>query len=452
MSRARNREANGSITKRGKRQFQAQITVQGRRHSVTYTSKTAAEEGLRRLKKVARRPDRMEAAIKKEFRTVGDALTERELELAVSDNPNKREKARNIRRLLRMAPELGRLRLTEVMKEDIEDYIELRLDGGRVQGTTVNKDLALLSKCFSQAGLENPVSQVGWFPYKRKSMLAGRLTPEQEKAILRAAAKVSDDGRTRIPFVELVVFALATGVRAGELVAMRWEEVRWHERILYLQHTKNGDERLVPLSPSALGTLYRLAPRDNGPVWGARYKAINRAWNLTKREACEELKNVGREAEGNFLRRFRMHDLRFEATCRMIEATSLTDRQVAQIIGHRTSDMLHHYSQLLDIRVAVRQLAEAEGEDWSGETAAPAQPDPDRIAARAPEWRRLRESKMELEARVWAQPITDLAEDLGVSDVALHKACSRLKVQKPPRGFWSRSENRVPGDQEKAAV
>ena len=39
---------------------------------------------------------------------------------------------------------------------------------------------------------------------------------------------------------------------------------------------------------------------------------------------------------------------------------------------------------------------------------------------------------------VWAQPITKLSKDFGISDVGLAKACRKLSVPLPPRGYWAR--------------
>lgn len=39
---------------------------------------------------------------------------------------------------------------------------------------------------------------------------------------------------------------------------------------------------------------------------------------------------------------------------------------------------------------------------------------------------------------VWTDPVTVVAKRYGVSDVAIHKACKRLKVPVPPRGYWAK--------------
>lgn len=47
-------------------------------------------------------------------------------------------------------------------------------------------------------------------------------------------------------------------------------------------------------------------------------------------------------------------------------------------------------------------------------------------------------TREELYALVWEKPATDVAQDLGISDVALSKLCRRLQIPKPPRGYWAR--------------
>ena len=47
-------------------------------------------------------------------------------------------------------------------------------------------------------------------------------------------------------------------------------------------------------------------------------------------------------------------------------------------------------------------------------------------------------SREELFALVWAKPTREIGKELGVSDVAVAKLCTRLQVPKPPRGYWAR--------------
>jgi len=43
-------------------------------------------------------------------------------------------------------------------------------------------------------------------------------------------------------------------------------------------------------------------------------------------------------------------------------------------------------------------------------------------------------------AAVWARPMTKVACDYGISDVALKKICTRMEIPTPPRGYWRRRE------------
>ena len=49
-------------------------------------------------------------------------------------------------------------------------------------------------------------------------------------------------------------------------------------------------------------------------------------------------------------------------------------------------------------------------------------------------------SREELLALVWERPATEVAKDIGISDVALGKLCRRLQVPKPAREYWARVE------------
>ncbi|WP_421416785.1 hypothetical protein [Agrobacterium tumefaciens] len=47
-------------------------------------------------------------------------------------------------------------------------------------------------------------------------------------------------------------------------------------------------------------------------------------------------------------------------------------------------------------------------------------------------------SREELFALVWERPTSEIANELGISDVAVAMLCEKLQVPKPPRGYWAR--------------
>lgn len=49
-------------------------------------------------------------------------------------------------------------------------------------------------------------------------------------------------------------------------------------------------------------------------------------------------------------------------------------------------------------------------------------------------------TRQEMYNRVWAKPMSDVAQDFGISDVALKKICTKNHIPTPPRGYWARKE------------
>ena len=48
---------------------------------------------------------------------------------------------------------------------------------------------------------------------------------------------------------------------------------------------------------------------------------------------------------------------------------------------------------------------------------------------------------------VWSRPMTKVAEDLGISDVALKKICDKHRIPTPPRGYWAKRDAGKPTKQ-----
>lgn len=49
-------------------------------------------------------------------------------------------------------------------------------------------------------------------------------------------------------------------------------------------------------------------------------------------------------------------------------------------------------------------------------------------------------TREQLHALVWSEPVRRAAERLGLSDVALAKACRKNDIPIPPRGHWAKVE------------
>ena len=132
----------------------------------------------------------------------------------------------------------------------------------------------------------------------------------------------------------VVRFAIATGMRMGEIISLEWRHVDLARRVAVLPETKTGESRQVPLSTTAIAAISPL-PRHfkNGRIFWhwKRTDSLENAWRrAVKAAAIEDL---------------RFHDLRHEAVSRLFER-GLNVMEVAAISGHKTLQMLKRYTHL----------------------------------------------------------------------------------------------------------
>ena len=259
--------------------------------------------------------------------TVGDLV--RKYEKEVTPQKKGRDKERYRLRILQRS-HLSGVSLRELKPHHLAKFREERLR--EVSAGTVLKDLGLLSAVINTGttewGLENvirsnPVSMISKpkTPRPRDRRLESR---ELEK-LLRVCPNPW--------FRPVILFAIETGMRRGEILSLTWENVHLDKRYVHLPDTKNGESRDVPLSPLAL-ELLRDLPRNNRgdqAVFPLHFEALKSLW----RRACARASIIN----------LRFHDLRHEATSRFFEK-GLNVMEVAAITGHKDLRMLQRYTHL----------------------------------------------------------------------------------------------------------
>ncbi len=259
--------------------------------------------------------------------------------------PGKKESTQRaeLYRAEQLIAEFGRYSLASLTPDVITRYRDKRLKSGKSK-STVRLELALLGHLYStaikdwQMGIvNNPVQSI-----RKPTPDAGRdrrLEDGEEERLLKACDEHSN------PFLGWIVrIALATAMRQGEILKLEKKNVNLLKRTVTLLDTKNGETRTVPLSNKAYETFktvleHPIRPIDTSLLFygepgrdGARKPyTVNRVWSSTLRRA---------EIEG-----LRFHDLRHEATSRLVEA-GLSDQQVASITGHKSMQMLKRYTHL----------------------------------------------------------------------------------------------------------
>jgi integrase len=118
----------------------------------------------------------------------------------------------------------------------------------------------------------------------------------------------------------LIVLALETAMRQGELTSIRWDNINLSRRTIFISDSKNNESRTVPLSSRAVSTLKKV-PRTLDSQLVFPIKNPSRKFS----DICKKAK----------IQDLRFHDLRHEATSRLFEK-GFNPMEVASITGHKT--------------------------------------------------------------------------------------------------------------------
>jgi integrase len=137
----------------------------------------------------------------------------------------------------------------------------------------------------------------------------------------------------------LFLLALETAMRMREIYTITDDQIDIAQRTIFLDKTKNGSKRQVPLSSVAVELL---TGRKAGWLLPELYSGVGTLENATNRIS----KRFTYYANMLGLENLNFHDTRHEATCRLYERTTLSDLQIAKITGHRDPRMLMRYANL----------------------------------------------------------------------------------------------------------
>lgn len=138
----------------------------------------------------------------------------------------------------------------------------------------------------------------------------------------------------------IVVIALSTGARKGEILNLRWKDINFSKNTITLYETKNGEIRSLPMAGHALELL-----KEHQKIWrigtdlvfpssnGKKPAAIRDAW-LAAIERAE-------------IDDFRFHDLRHSAAS-YLAMNGATLAEIAEVLGHKTLQMVKRYAHHSD--------------------------------------------------------------------------------------------------------
>lgn len=310
--------------------WQAQIARKGVRRSATFPTKQEARDWAAREEYLI-----LNAKPAGETATLGDVLKRYSEEVS----PTKRGARWELLRLNAMR----KMPIADKIMRDLTaaDFALWRDERAKtVSNGTILREINLLSAVMTAARKEWGLIDVSPLTDMRRPTTPRPRDRRVSHAEFEALAISAGDDLTAATAraFHAFLFAVETGMRAGEIVGLTWPHIDLPRRVAHLPMTKNGTSRDVPLSREAVRLLEALPRQD--PVFGLTSDSLDVLWRKVRDRAA---------VEG-----LTFHDSRHEAVTRLAGRMDVLD--LARMIGHRDLKMLLVYynksasdiAQLLD--------------------------------------------------------------------------------------------------------
>ena len=251
-----------------------------------------------------------------------------------------------------LLPYFGETPLTELNRVQADAYRSYRKNKDGVVDATVNRDLETMRRILffavdSGILLINPMSRVQMVRARRKRRPV--LSLEEEPKLIEAATK---------HLKPIIIAALDTGMRRGEILSQKAEDVDLTRGVLYVTKSKTagGEQREIPLTSRMQGLIPTL------PQSGLLFTYKDEPIVKLRRSWATAVKNSG-------IRPLLFKQLRHTFNTRLMEAGVIQDVRMA-LMGHsqgtaRTTNDLYTHVELPALRSAIQKL-----EAWRTDQAA----------------------------------------------------------------------------------
>jgi site-specific recombinase XerD len=242
-------------------------------------------------------------------------------------------------------PFLGNHILTDITPKMINEYkLKRRNDG--VKPGSINRELAILKKAFNLAlkewewVKENPASKVSMEEENNKR--DRWLADDEEERLLEACSP-----RLR----ELVIFALNTGMRLSEILALTWRGVDLFRKTITVFKSKNKEMRTLPMNQTIFEML-----KSRAKVKSIKTDLVFYNKNHAQIDKCFVSLSFHNTAKKAKVEDFRFHDLRHTFATRLVQSGKDLYK-IQRLLGHKTPSMTqryaHHYPESLRDAVEV---------------------------------------------------------------------------------------------------
>jgi integrase len=262
---------------------------------------------------------------------------------------NKRSEQLSKERILRnhLLPMLGSLRLKQIGTQAIDSYIAAKKSVLSVK--SVNNHLAVLVKMLRVAGEWEMLNKLPRVRFMRAAKPRIDFLDADEVRLL--LNHLPDDH-----FGPMIVLALNTGLRIGEILALRWDALDLAGARINVWYNlnddgtlgtpKSGRSRDVPLNGNVLRAMAKVEPRT-GTAWvffRPNGEPLTRIMAYRALIATIKRANLN-QAAGQRQRRLGWHMLRHTFASRLV-MRGVPLRAIQELLGHASMDMTLRYAHL----------------------------------------------------------------------------------------------------------
>lgn len=249
------------------------------------------------------------------------------------------------------------IKVDEIKTATVRVYVDRRLSDGRPP-ITINREVTTIAATLNQAGEIFPELEQ-WKKPKMprlkvpKSRREKLITTDEYTRIVAYLRRPPDeldeiDGRRqnrenayqcRLRVAQIFEFAMMSGARHGEIVALKWMDISWEREKILIYQTKTKDHKEIPLTRPLAALLDERKPEKGVYVFTKTGKIFPKFYKVLK-ATCENL-NIpyGKKIENGLV----LHAARHTVTTHLVEA-GLDFDTIGSITGHKAKELIAHYS------------------------------------------------------------------------------------------------------------